>query len=65
MITDARVLELARKFEQYPMSIEPTLRGPGVLEFARALLAEHVLPAGDSGVLEGTNRTTSGAIGQP
>lgn len=41
MITDARVLELARKYEQYEGSNEPTLRGPGVLEFARALLAEH------------------------
>lgn len=65
MITDARVLELATKYENYPGSIEPTLRGSGVLEFARALLAEHVLPVADSGVLEGINRTTSGTIGQP
>jgi hypothetical protein len=41
MITDDRVLELARKVEQYPASKEVTLRGVGVLEFARALLAEH------------------------
>jgi hypothetical protein len=45
MITDARVIELAHKFEQYPMSIEPTIRGPGILEFARALLAEASVPA--------------------
>jgi hypothetical protein len=39
-ITDARVLELARKFEQYPGAKVVTLAGPGILEFARALLAE-------------------------
>ncbi len=39
-ITDARVFEIADKFQQYPMSKELSLRGPGILEFARALLAE-------------------------
>lgn len=30
MITRERVLELARKYEQYPSSLEPTLRGVGI-----------------------------------
>ena len=41
LTTDARVLEIAGKFEQYPDSDFATLRGPGIVQFARALLAEH------------------------
>lgn len=37
---DARILEIARLFEAYPGSREPALRGAGIVEFARAVLAE-------------------------
>lgn len=40
-MTEADIIALARKHEQYPGSIEPTLRGPGIVEFARALIATH------------------------
>jgi hypothetical protein len=42
MITDARVIEIALKYEAYPLSLEPTIRGrASILEFVRALLAEY------------------------
>lgn len=41
-ITDARVLEIALKFNFFdPGSLMLSLRGDAVLAFARALLAEH------------------------
>jgi hypothetical protein len=44
MITDARVIELAKKFEAYPLALEPTIRGvASILAFARALVAESSL----------------------
>ena len=39
--TSARVLEIASNSEQYPGGDVVTLRGPGIVQFARALLAEH------------------------
>ncbi len=46
----ARILELARQYEAYPRSIEPTLRGAeAIVEFAQALLAEHVAEQQDAG----------------
>jgi hypothetical protein len=38
-IDTALILELASRFQQYPGSKEVTLRGNGIVEFARALLA--------------------------
>lgn len=44
-VTRERVLELARKYEQYPDSgPTPTLRGEGIFQFAEALLAEAIGP---------------------
>jgi hypothetical protein len=40
-ISDARLLELARIYEQYPGSKSVTVCGNGLIEFSRALLAEH------------------------
>lgn len=44
-ITDARVIELARRFEEYPGSspTTPTLRGGSIVEFARVLLDEQAI----------------------
>jgi hypothetical protein len=41
-LSDARVLELAARFQQYPGSPEITLRGVGIVEFGRALLPQWV-----------------------
>lgn len=39
-MTDAHLLELAARFHAYPGNAEVTLRGPAVVDFARAILAE-------------------------
>jgi hypothetical protein len=39
-LSDASLLELAGKHQQYPGSPEITLRGAGIVEFARALIRE-------------------------
>lgn len=48
-MTRDEILHLARKFEQYPGSIEVTLRGDAVVEFATALIAkveaDRIVPA--------------------
>ena len=41
MLSEERVLEIAGKFDQYPGGKIMILRGPGIVQFARALLAEH------------------------
>jgi hypothetical protein len=39
-MTDQRILEIARKHQQYADSKVATLRDDGVLEFGRAIVAE-------------------------